>query len=338
MTDHESDARPANATTDGPADKASGPVNAGGRRPQNGPPRDRRRGGERHEGPGGRRPEREGTFPFELTTIRLHHGASVTAFDRSFDRYRTSFYHVTAVLQRLNLDDGIDLIQEYLEKAVGEALAAIREGKRIVLAALEARTGSKTYKVMVPRPEEREARVPSYTCRQYLEVFRELDDYLNAVVYAESVGAITWRDRRTLFVNAPRQATSVAGRFQNVATRLSVHDLQQAASAFDALKAIVAQSYEEPPVSEERSLAIGQSGEVAAVSVASAASAAPAAVVVAPEQALGAPPQDVAPAGTVEPNGTAEPEARRRRKGGNGHANPLAAAAPTEPGADPTWA
>ena len=337
MTDHDTDARSANATTVGPADKASGQGNGGGRSAQNAPQRDRRRGGERHEGPGGRRPDqREGTFPFELTTIRLHHGASVTAFDRSFDRYRTSFYHVTAVLQRLNLDDGIDLIQDYLEKAVGEALAAIREGKRVVLAALEARTGSNKYKVMVPRPEEREARVPSYTCRQYLEVFRELDDYLNAVVYAESVGAITWRDRRTLFVNAPRQATSVAGRFQHVATRLSVHDLQQAASAFDALKAIVAESYAEPPVSEERSLAIGQSGDNAA---ASAANAERTVVQVGQEKPASAPPQDDGATPPQEAEGSAEPDTRKQRKGGNGQAHPAtAAAAAAATGAEQTWA
>ena len=337
MTDHDIDARSANATTDGRADKASGQVNGGGRRPQNSSQRDRRRGGDRHEGPGGRRPDqREGTFPFELTTIRLHHGASATAFDRSFDRFRTSFYHVTAVLQRLNLDDGLDLIQEYLEKAVGEALAAIREGKRVVLVALEARTGSNKYKVMVPRPEEREARVPSYTCRQYLEVFRELDDYLNAVVYAESVGAITWRDRRTLFVNAPRQATSVAGRFQHVATRLSVHDLQQAASAFDALKAIVAESYAEPPVSEERSLAIGQSGDNAA---ASAANAERTVVQVGQEKPASAPPQDDGATPPQEAEGSAEPDTRKRRKGGNGQAHPAtAAAAPAATGAEQTWA
>ncbi len=335
MTDHDSDARSANATTDGPADKASGQVRGGGGRPQNRQPRDRRRGGDRHEGPGGRRPDqREGTFPFELTTIRLHHGASLTAFDRSFDRYRTSFYHVTAVLQRLNLDDGIDLIQEYLEKAVGEALTAIREGKRVVLAALEARTGSNKYKVMVPRPEEREARVPSYTCRQYLEVFRELDDYLNAVVYAESVGAITWRDRRTLFVNAPRQATSVAGRFQHVATRLSVHDLQQAASAFDALKAIVAESYAEPPVSEERSLAIGQSGDVAAEG---AANPAMAVVQVAQEKPASAPTQEAGETPQPAAEGSAEQETRKRRKGGNGQAHPVGAAQ-TDTGAEQTWA
>jgi hypothetical protein len=265
----------------------------------------------------------------------------VTAFDRSFDRYRTSFYHVTAVLQRLNLDDGLDLIQEYLEKAVDDALAGIREGKRVVLAALEARTGSKDYKVMVPRPEEREARVPSFTCRQYLEVFRELDDYLNAVVYAESVGAITWRDRRTLFVNAPRHAIAVAGRFQGVAMRLSVHDLQQAASAFEALKAIVAESNEEEPLAEERSLAIGQSSESGSTTEKAATEAAPATAAPPPEAVVAAaatPAPEAAPATERGTDDVAETETRRRRKGANGQASPAPAAATGEAGAERSWA
>jgi hypothetical protein len=331
MTDQTTDGPPANANTVGATDKASGHGARDGRRPQNGPQRDRRRGDDRasHGADGRRHEQREGTFPFELTTIRLHHGASVTAFDRSFDRYRTSFYHVTAVLQRLNLDDGLDLIQDYLEKAVGEALAGIREGKRVVLAALQARTGAAKYKVMVPRPEEREARVPSFTCRQYLEVFRELDDYLNAVVYAESVGAITWRDRRTLFVNAPRHAIAVAGRFQGVATRLSVHDLQQAASAFDALKAIVAQSTEEPPLSEERSLAIGQSPESASAPAMPAPAEVQTPITAAAEPAA---------APTARADEVAEPEARRRRKGTNGPASPVPGPAPSEAGSEQSWA
>lgn len=277
-----------------------------------------RRGG---AGPGPqRRPSREGTFPFTTETIKLHHGATVGAFDRFFDRYRTSFYHVTAVLQKLDLDDGIDLVQEYLQNMVGEALSALREGKREVLAALEARTGSRQYKVMVPRPEEREARVPSYTCRQYLEVFRELDDYLNAVVYAESVGAITWRDRRTLFLNAPRHATTVAGRFQGVATRLSVHDLQQAASAFDALKAIVASSDSLSSLQEARSLALGQPSEAA---VDSREAQAPTTPTITPEPSpIPAVNAEPAPASTDGAEG-----AGRKRRKGNGQASPVPPAA-----------
>ncbi len=320
MTDQTKDGTHANASTDGHGSKAPSQGGRDPRRGPNGSQRDRRRGDERNaQGAGGRRHEqREGTFPFELTTIRLHHGASVTAFDRSFDRYRTSFYHVTAVLQRLNLDDGLDLIQEYLEKAVGDALAGIREGKRVVLAALEARTGSQKYKVMVPRPEEREARVPSFTCRQYLEVFRELDDYLNAVVYAESVGAITWRDRRTLFVNAPRHAIAVAGRFQGVAMRL-----------------------EEEPLAEERSLAIGQSSESGSTTEKAATEAAPATAAPPPEAVVAAaatPATEAAPATERGTDDVAETETRRRRKGANGQASPAPAAATGEAGAERSWA
>ena len=327
MTDETNEHGQAEATTPPAADNAPSHGKDGGGRQQRRPPKEAHRRDERRpggHGPGGQRYEqREGTFPFELTTIRLSHGATVTAFDRSFDRYRNSFYHVTAVLQRLNLDDGIDLVQQYLETMVGEALSALREGKREVLAALEARTGSRQYKVMVPRPEEREARVPSFTCRQYLEVFRELDDFLNAVVYAESVGAISWRDRRTLFLNAPRHATSVAGRFQGVATRLSVHDLQQAASAFDALKAIIASSDLLPTLQEARSLALGQSS--AAGEVGGAAEPTP----------------HPTPAPTPSPVTTADAEplplaaeageaASRKRRKGNGQASPVPPAATAE--------
>jgi hypothetical protein len=327
MNDATTEQRPADPDAPPSADNSRGndQVGAGGpqRRPsQHRPHRDGRRSGP--PGPGGTRSEpREGTFPFELTTIRLNHGATITAFDRSFDRFRNSFYHVTAVLQRLHLDDGIDLVQAYLEHMVDEALRALREGKREVLAALEGRTGSREYRLMVPRPEEREARVPSYTCRQFLEVFRELDDYLSAVAYAESVGAISWRDRRTLFMNAPRHATSVAGRFQGVATRLSVHDLQQAASAIDALKAIVASADGLPSLQEARSLVVDHTVEGSP-----AEAAADSAVVLPPtpdEPALAAPPEAAAPEETA---------GRKRRKGNSpaGAALPAIEEGPAESG------
>lgn len=324
MTDATTEPRQADPITATSADNAPRSGQADSAPSEWRSPKDRNRRDERRpgaHGPGGQRYEqREGTFPFDLTTIRLHHGATLTAFDRSFDRYRNSFYHVTAVLQRLNLDDGIDLVQEYLQNMVGEALSALREGKREVLAALEARTGSRQYKVMVPRPEEREARVPSYTCRQYLEVFRELDDYLNAVVYAESVGAITWRDRRTLFLNAPRHATTVAGRFQGVATRLSVHDLQQAASAFDALKAIVASSDSLPSLQEARSLALGQPSEAAGDSREAQPATAP--TIKPPPTPIPAVNAEPAPASTDGAEG-----AGRKRRKGNGQASPVPPAA-----------
>lgn len=249
---HEADTsmRPGPDKADHGAPRSNG--NGQGRTRQGRPSR---KGPRRGNGKSGDR-DRDGTFPFERTTIRLHHGATATTFDRSFDRFRNSFYHVTAVLQRLNLDEGIDLVQEYLQKMIDESKTALKDGKREVVAALEAKTGSKNYKLMVHHPAEKEARVPSYACRQYLDLFRDLDDYLNAVVYAESVGAITWRDRRTLFVNAPRHVSTIAGRFQSVGTRLSVHDLQQVESAFEALKAIVATAEQLPSLQESRSLAL----------------------------------------------------------------------------------
>lgn len=288
MSDASTDQTPTDATTQ-PADDKSATAAAAvngerdgqhaqndNRRRDGGQRRDadqRRDGGPRRDGgrgnhgpgpgPGQRHENRDGTFPFERTTVRFAHGATVSAFDRWYDRYRQSFYHVTAVLQRLNLDDGLDLVQDYLQTMLDEGLSALREGKREVVAALQAKIGSGDYKLMVHRQEEREARVPSYTCRQYLDVFRALDDYLNAVVYAESVGAISWRDRRTLFLNGPRHVSTIAARFMSVGTRLSVHDLQQAASAFDALKAIVAAANALQSGQEPRSLALGQSPDAA---------------------------------------------------------------------------
>ena len=111
MTVNSDAAHQPDANTQAAADK---PTGAGDPPPLDGRERagrpELRRGG---AGPGPqRRPSREGTFPFTTETIKLHHGATVGAFDRFFDRYRTSFYHVTAVLQKLDLDDGIWCISD----------------------------------------------------------------------------------------------------------------------------------------------------------------------------------------------------------------------------------
>lgn len=300
MTVNSNEAQPPDANTPLAVDK---PTAAGD------PPRlDGRERTERPEwrragaGPGTqRRPSREGTFPFTTETIKLHHGATVGAFDRFFDRYRTSFYHVTAVLQKLDLDDGIDLVQEYLQGMLNQAHEVISEGKKEVLAALEARTGSRDYQIMVPRPERREARIPSFAVRQYLALFREVDDYLNAVIYAESVGALSWRDRRSLVMNAPRHVTSIAGRFQSVATRLSLRDLQQETSALDALKAIVGQAESLPAVQASRPLSLGLAADESEL---------PAATVPSPEEVA------ATPVAALDGAAVKEPEARvpRRRK------------------------
>jgi hypothetical protein len=273
-------------------------------------------------GPGQRYESRDGSWPFERTTVRFDHGATVGTYDRWYDRYRQSFYHVTAVLQRLNMDDGIDLVQVYLQTMLDEAKSALREGKREVVAALEARTGSRDYPVMVNRTCEREARVPSYTCRQYLEVFRALDDYLNTVVYAESVGAISWRDRRTLFLNAPRQVGSIGARFMSVGTRLSLHDLQQAASAFDALKAVVAAADAIDAGQAPRSLALGQVPDAAPSGAPPLGAAPPEAI----DEGRFAGFQAEAP--PSEPSGEKTP--RKRKGNGNGSVTP-------ELPAEPRW-
>jgi hypothetical protein len=300
MTVNSDAAQQPDADTQPVADKPTGagdPPRLGGHERAGRP--ELRRGG---AGPGPqRRPSREGTFPFTTETIKLHHGATVGAFDRFFDRYRTSFYHVTAVLQKLDLDDGIDLVQEYLQGMLNHAHEVISDGKKEVLAALEAKTGSRDYQIMVPRPERREARIPSFAVRQYLTLFREVDDYLNAVIYAESVGALSWRDRRNLVLNAPRHVTSIAGRFQSVATRLSLRDLQQEASALDALKAIVGQAESLPAVQASRPLSLGQSADE---------SEPPAASVRIPVEVA------ATPVAALDGAGLTDPEARvtRRRK------------------------
>ena len=218
--------------------------------------------------PGSTRGDATGTFPYETVTIRLNHMVVAAAFDRYYDRYRESFYHVTAVLQKLDMTDGLELVHRYLESVLNDARTTLVDGKAQLLEAIQKQTGQQAYRTRCSRPAERDAKVPSYLVRQYLNLYTMTDDYLDVVVYAETVGAIPWSQRRLLFTNSPRYVTTAAGRFQSLATRISLRELEVADSAMNVLNAVLDAVQGHPKPSETRPLTVtptegsGQTTEV----------------------------------------------------------------------------
>ena len=197
-----------------------------------------------------------GSFPFTVEHFTLNHNVMKGAFNRYFNRYRRSFYHVTAVLQKLELDDGLELVHEYVSSQLDDAEKAIATAKAKALAVLEAQTGSKHYRITSPNPATVEAKIPSFLVRRFMNLFKQVDDYIDLIVFAEGMGAISFVERQKTLKNSPRYVTKIAGRFQSVATQLSEEELRKQGNAREVLNEILEVVRKLKPIGEGRPLAL----------------------------------------------------------------------------------
>jgi hypothetical protein len=185
----------------------------------------------------GGRPE---TFPFAPETVVFHHPPTLGTYDYSYDSYRRAFYHVTSVLQQLHVEQGVELVHAFLDGLLSDADETLRAAKAELVRLIEARTGSKAYPVQAPQAQTREAKVPSYVVRRYLDLLVSIDDYISCVIYAESRGAIKWAQRRRFITAAPRHALDVHDRFMWLARMVTMQEISAADDAVDAVRRIVA--------------------------------------------------------------------------------------------------
>jgi len=206
--------------------------------------------------PRAKKKEGRQTFPFAVEKFSLNHPVMQGAFNRYFDRFRATFYHVTSVLQKLGLDDGLTLVDDYLSSQMDDAESAIVSAKGKVLTVLEARTGSTQYRIHSPNTSVVEAKIPSFMVRRYMNLFKQVDDYIDLVVFAEGMGAVSFLERQKTLQNSPRYVTKIAGRFQSIGTKLSLEELRRNGNGWEVLSEIINVAKNLKPIGEGRPLAL----------------------------------------------------------------------------------
>jgi hypothetical protein len=220
---------------------------------------------------------RPDTFPFAVQSVVLRHPPTMHAYDHCYDSYRRAFYHITSVLQQLRVDQGVELVQAYLDQLIEESLNELRTERAELQRRIQERTGSPEYDIEAPTAQRREAKVPSYAVRRYLEVFLAIDDYITCVIYAESCGVLPWTQRRRMSFSAPRHAANIHDRFLTLARLLNMRELGAESDALGAVQSIVARvaaGREDEPLAPADAPTLGEGATATAEQVATAVDAA----------------------------------------------------------------
>ena len=221
----------------------------------------RRSGNGKRPTGGGRRKDRD-TFPYVEVTVTFSHPIVHRAYEKFFDRYRQCFFHVTASLQKARLEDSLDLVYEYLERQIDEAETALAQAHQELAAVIESKLGDHEVQTKIPRKETVTARVPGSLVRRYLNLFPLLDKYIDAVIFAETMGVITHTKKRELMKNCPRYVTTVTGRFQSLAHGIDVKNRSHD-EVVESVRAVLDAHLAMKPIAEKRPLSTAGAGRQA---------------------------------------------------------------------------
>lgn len=195
----------------------------------------RKRGGKSQNGP--RKPR---TFPCMTETIQIDHSLVAGAFDRDFERFRSAFFHSTSILGKFGLDDGIDAVHKYVVTMIDKIEKEVESATdNIMQDAVKAGAPQEVPRT-TPQRMSRKAEVPAYVVRRYLQLFPVVDRMLDAIVVAESHGAIGWSRRGQLLRAASNYLRSPAGRFYGLATKLGARQSKSEKGMAEAKKAMQA--------------------------------------------------------------------------------------------------
>lgn len=176
------------------------------------------RGGARNKGP--QRSDKTRTFPVMKESISIDHGLVRGAFDLHFSGFRSAFFHVTSILGRFGMDEAAEQVHEYIIDLIDEAEKEIKKTTVAISQQIKQRGGPDVIPRTSPEQATRIAEVPSYVVRRYLNLFPAVDRLVDAIVCAESHGAIPWSRRKELLNDAPKYLRSPAGRFHSISTKL----------------------------------------------------------------------------------------------------------------------
>lgn len=193
----------------------------------------RKRGGAAQ---GGTRKPR--TFPSMTETIQIDHSLVAGAFDRDFERFRSAFFHSTSILGKFGLDEGIDAVHKYVVSVIDKIEREVERATASILQDAVKAGASKDVPRTTPQRLSRKAEVPAYVVRRYLQLFPVVDRMLDAIVVAESHGAIGWSRRGQLLRAASNYLRSPTGRFYGLAMKLGARQSKSEKGMAEAKKAM----------------------------------------------------------------------------------------------------
>ena len=186
--------------------------------------RKRRRGG---QGSGRSAERRPRTFPTVKERLEIDHDIVKGAFTRNFEHFRTAFFHVTSVLGRFGLEAEAAKVHTYVIDMIESAESEIRSATAALAQQIEQAVGSPDVPRTSNNSEVREAEIPAFVVRRYVGLFKAADRLVDAIVYAETTGALSWQRRGEMLRDVPRYLRTPAGRFKSIASKL--HERQKLA-------------------------------------------------------------------------------------------------------------
>lgn len=234
----ETEAAPVAAAQNGAAAKPNGTHTNGPRGPK-GP----KAGGYQNRHPArqyaGGQERRSRTYPTITERVTLDHDIVKGAWENHFDRFRSAFFHVTSILGRFALEDEAHKVHSYVIALIDEGEAEIKSATAALAHQIKAKRGHSEIPRTSNNPQTKQADIPAFVVRRYLEMFQAADRLIDAIVYAESNGAISWQRRGEMLRDVPRYLRTPAGRFHSIASRLGARQRVSEGNVAEAKKAMV---------------------------------------------------------------------------------------------------
>lgn len=183
---------------------------------------------------GGGQERRARTYPTITERVQLDHDIVKGAWENHFDRFRSAFFHVTSILGRFALEDEANKVHGYVLTLIDEAEAEIKSATAALARQIETRRGIGEVPKTSNNPQTKQADIPAYVVRRYLELFQAADRLIDAIVYAETNGCISWQRRGEMLRDVPRYLRTPAGRFHSIASRLGARQRVSEGNVADA--------------------------------------------------------------------------------------------------------
>lgn len=199
---------------------------------------------------------RKETFPSVSLTIEICHRSVENLFEKFYDRFRQCYFHVTSSMQKARLDEGLDLVLAYLEEQIDGSTQTLTSNKEDLRRRIGESLGDDKIQINNPVKRKINALVPAGVVRKYLSLFTALDEYMDMVIYAETMGVITHTQKRKLIKNCPRYVSSIAGRFQGLSAKIDIRAHATTESLKKCVAAVVAEAQGHRPIHEARPLGL----------------------------------------------------------------------------------
>lgn len=208
------------------------------------------------------RDTRPRTFPTVKVRVEIDHDIVKGAFKANVDHFRSSFFHVTSVLGRYGMESEMEQVHGYVVDMIEGEQKEIKKATAALASQIKDAVGSEAIPRTSNNREVRETDIPSFVVRKYIGLFQAADRLVDAIVYAETAGVLSWHRRSEMLRDIPKYLRTPAGRFKSIASQLhqrqkaSESDMAEAKAAMvETIEALLETHKALKPVERKRPLA-----------------------------------------------------------------------------------